>query len=439
MDNGIAWSNLFCKVLSVNVLIVEPSKTYGLLLEELLRGYSVTPIVVANTQDALIELQANTFDFICISMQLEDMTGIAFSTQIKSHRDNKNPLTIILSSETNPEKFPKITNDQANYICQRMNIDALKSLFSSLTKNEIIKCERAGHILYVEDHLSVANMTIEILKQMGLSVTHYLDANSALDAFETTEFDLVLLDIILPGDKNGIEVIKIIRAREDEKSLIPILALSGKLNATQRIDALKKGANDFITKPVIQAELAARVNNLVLAHHLYLQVKQQQHALEQVAMTDHLTGLYNRHFLMPFVDKALTNAKRQKHHVSLVMIDLDKFKPINDKFGHDIGDEVLMAVAKILQNYTRVEDIAVRLGGDEFLMVLPYCNLNQAKMKAEKIRVEITKISIKDAVISASFGVSSSQNGCFNFNQLLASADKTVYSAKKHGRNRVED
>jgi len=426
-------------VLNVNVLIIEPSKTYSLLLEELLRGYSVTPIIVSNTQDALVELKNDTFDFICISMQLTDMTGILLSTKIKSDEKNKNPLTIILSSETDTNKFPKITKNEANYICQKMDIDSLKSLFSSLTKNEIIKCDRSGHVLYVEDHLSVANMTIEILKQMGLSITHYIDADTALAAFEATDFDLVLLDIILPGNKNGIEVIKSIRARADEKSLIPILALSGKLNSTQRIDALKKGANDFITKPVIQAELAARVNNLVLAHHLYLQVKQQQHALEQVAMTDHLTGLYNRHFLMPFVEKALMLAKRQHHNVSLVMIDLDNFKPINDQLGHDAGDEVLIAVANILKASTRVEDIAVRLGGDEFLMVLPYCNLAQAKEKAESIRKKIEQITIKSASVSASFGVSSSQDTCFEFNELLATADKTVYLAKKYGRNRVED
>lgn len=423
----------------MNVLIIEPSKTYCLLLEELLRGYSVTPTIVSNPQDAFIELKNSTFDFICISMHLSNMTGIEFSTQIKSDVSNKNPLTVILSSETDSNKFPKIANNEANYICQKMDIDSLKSLFSSLTKNEIIKCERSGHVLYVEDHLSVANMTMEILKQMGLSITHHIDANAALTAFESSNFDLVLLDIILPGDKNGIEVIKQIRARTDGKSLIPILALSGKLNSTQRIDALKKGANDFITKPVIQAELAARVNNLVLAHHLYLQVKQQQHALEQVAMTDHLTGLYNRHFLMPFVEKALMLAKRQNHDVSLVMIDLDNFKPINDQLGHDAGDEVLIAVANILQAATRVEDIAVRLGGDEFLMVLPYCNLAQAKEKAESVRKKIEQIIIKSASVSASFGVSSSQNDCFEFNDLLASADKTVYLAKKYGRNRVEN
>ncbi|WP_042142729.1 MULTISPECIES: GGDEF domain-containing protein [unclassified Pseudoalteromonas] len=87
-----------------------------------------------------------------------------------------------------------------------------------------------------------------------------------------------------------------------------------------------------------------------------MQVKHQQHALEQVAMTDHLTGLYNRHFLMPFLEKALVLAKRQSHDVSLVMIDLDNFKPINDQLGHDAGDELLIAVANILQAETRVEN-----------------------------------------------------------------------------------
>ena len=190
---------------------------------------------------------------------------------------------------------------------------------------------------------------------------------------------------------------------------------------------------------MFQAELTVRVKNLISAQQLLQQVIDQKKDLEQLAMTDQLTGLNNRYYLQLFVRKTLSEVKRHAQPLSLVMIDLDKFKAINDTFGHEQGDEVLVKIAAVLKANSRFEDTVVRLGGDEFLLVLPHCSLLQATNKAESIRVAISQLTLTEASITAaaSFGVASTEQGEFSFKKLLALADKAAYQAKNLGGNTV--
>jgi len=368
------------------------------------------------------------------------MTGMELAKQIKKLSKCGNIFIILLSSSNDSEKIAQLKTTEINAVCQKMAIDEIKILLSQVSKNQVILCHCTGHILYIEDHLTLANMTTEILQQMGLTVDHATTAELGLKFFEHHHYDLVLLDIILAGKKDGIAFIEDVRARADDKSAVPILAISSLMNAQQRIHALKVGANDFITKPVMQAELTVRVKNLITSQQLLQQFIQQKQELELLAMTDQLTGLNNRYFLQIFINKTLSEIKRHDLPLSLIMIDLDKFKPINDNFGHEQGDTVLVKIADTLKNNSRLEDIVVRLGGDEFLLVLPHCPLEQAKNKAENLCLDISKLLFKksDVRISASFGVASTEQGEFNFKRLLALADKAAYGAKALGGNTVQ-
>lgn len=154
-------------------------------------------------------------------------------------------------------------------------------------------------------------------------------------------------------------------------------------------------------------------------------------------MIDQLTGLYNRHFLVPYIKKALSSAQRYDYPLSIMMIDLDKFKSINDDLGHNSGDKLLCDIADILKENCRNEDAAIRLGGDEFLVVLPHCSLEQAKFKAETLRQAITQLSPANYQTSASFGLSSTEEGNFIFEQLFSVADAAAYQAKLKGGNDI--
>ncbi|KGJ96820.1 diguanylate cyclase [Colwellia psychrerythraea] len=423
----------------MKALVVEPSRVYRLLLNEFLYGYSISYEEVSTGDAALTELTNNKVDLVIVAMNLVDMTALTLAKQIKVISGMENCKIVVITGEQDQNKLAEMKIFEVNYVCQRNELPKLKDILTELTKNSLAVVQVPGRILYVEDHLTLANMTKEILQQMGLTVDHHKTAEDALLQFESTAYDLVLLDIVLPGKKDGIAMIEEIRAKTDGKALTPILAMSATIKTSQKIHALQVGANDFIIKPVIQAELIARVKNLVVARQLFIKMISQQQKLEQLAMTDQLTGLYNRYFLNSFNKKALSLAKRHKYPLSFIMIDLDKFKYINDTFGHEQGDEVLVNIAAVLQKSCRLEDIAVRLGGDEFLVVLPHCSLVEATKKANLLcaKVHAIQASKSTVVVAASFGISSTEQGSFNYKALFDLADQAAYQAKAQGGNTV--
>jgi len=423
----------------MKALVVEPSKMYQLLFKEFLNGFSISHQVVTTVNEALAELESEQVDVVIIAMNLADGIATELASQIKVQPQHADTLIIVMTGEQQAEKLQQMKTAEVDHICQKQELNQLKSILTQLTRNDLSISQVSGHILYIEDHLTLANMTMDILQQMGLTFEHCCSAEQGLSLFEEHNYDLVLLDIVLSGDKDGIEMIRDIRARVDDKKLTPMLAMSATTKASERIHALKVGANDFIVKPIIQAELAVRAKNLIVARQLHLKIISQQQALEQLAMTDQLTGLYNRYFLNSFIEKALSLAKRHKYPLSLIMIDLDKFKHINDTYGHEQGDEVLVKISSVLQKSCRLEDIAVRLGGDEFLVVLPHCGEKDVITKANDICQQVNAIesSHADVVAAASFGISSTEQGSFNYKALFDLADQAAYEAKAKGGNCV--
>ena len=156
----------------------------------------------------------------------------------------------------------------------------------------------------------------------------------------------------------------------------------------------------------------------------------------KLALTDHLTGLYNRHSLNDIGPKYISNAHRHKTPLSLFVIDLDHFKNVNDTYGHGVGDIVLQAVSAVLQDVCRTEDIVARFGGEEFIMMLTNCDINHALEKGEKLRAAIESCKPEDLVITSSIGAAELIEGD-SFETLFNRADQAVYEAKDTGRNKV--
>lgn len=153
-------------------------------------------------------------------------------------------------------------------------------------------------------------------------------------------------------------------------------------------------------------------------------------------MTDQLTGLYNRHSLFDMGPKYLSDAKRHKFPVSLVVIDLDHFKNVNDTHGHATGDVVLKSIGQVLKDQCRTEDFVARFGGEEFVMLLSHCDIDFAISKAENLRKEVEAAQPAGLTITASLGVAAMEEAD-DFNTLFEKADKAVYEAKESGRNKV--
>ncbi len=239
--------------------------------------------------------------------------------------------------------------------------------------------------------------------------------------------DLILLDVVMP-EIDGYEVLN--RLNGDERTRdIPVIFITGRTNVEDEERGLKLGAVDYIAKPISPPIVQIRVKT-------HITIKQQRDELHRIAMHDHLTSLYNRHYLNDIFPRQLAKSGRHDTPLSLVMVDLDHFKAVNDTHGHEMGDTVLKEVSAELMKVSRTEDIIVRLGGEEFVVLLDHCNIEDGRTKAEHFRQAVEDLMPGGLRITASFGVTQlrPRDG---LDELLRRADVAVYEAKSGGRNRV--
>jgi len=240
--------------------------------------------------------------------------------------------------------------------------------------------------------------------------------------------DLILLDIEMPG-MNGYEVCGQIKNNELIAD-VPVIFVTAKDNESDEEKGFNLGAVDYITKPVTPSIVKARVKT-------HVTLKQQRDLLESMAMHDQLTGLYNRRYLFDVSAHKITGALRHAKNLSLLMMDIDYFKNINDTHGHAAGDEILKAVSGVLGEHNRKEDLVARFGGEEFVIILEYCSLEDAKLKAEEIREKVESLKPLGIAISISIGVAQLLDKSEDFDGLLKRADDALYIAKDNGRNCV--
>lgn len=247
-------------------------------------------------------------------------------------------------------------------------------------------------------------------------------------ASEETGPDLILLDIDMP-DMTGYEVCTKLKANVDTEN-IPVIFITGKNSAEDEVYGFELGAIDYITKPFHPIIVEARVKT-------HVTIKRQSDALERMALRDQLTDLYNRHYLMDIAPKKMTEAKRHRIPLSVVVIDIDHFKDVNDQHGHDFGDAVLISFANLLENYCRKEDVVARFGGEEFVLVVDHCELDACVDKMELLCRDVRGLKPEGITVTASFGVTTMKDQDNSFDQLFNRADKAVYRAKADGRNCV--
>ena len=239
---------------------------------------------------------------------------------------------------------------------------------------------------------------------------------------------LILLDIKMPM-MDGYLVCRQLKSNELTAD-IPVIFVTSLDDEEDEQQGLELGAVDYITKPIRPCIVKARIKT-------HIRLKQQSDKLKKIALHDQLTGLYNRHYLMEVAEQKVSLATRYGHPISLLMIDLDHFKSINDHYGHQAGDEVLIQLAAILTQHNRKEDVIARFGGEEFVILLDHCNLKDAQDRAENLRCQIEGIKLNSAKVTASLGCSELNQQHSDFFSMLSHADNALYQAKEQGRNQV--
>ncbi|GMR00797.1 MAG: hypothetical protein BMS9Abin19_0135 [Gammaproteobacteria bacterium] len=424
----------------MKVLILENGRLFQKILQDLLIELGCTVSCVRTGEEGL-ELIINTnedtrYDLIIASQHIFDKTGAKFIKYCKNSIQ-KTPI-ILLTSEPNETLLKNARAAGIKDIFPKTNITYLKSSIRYYIQGEKKFDIQGGRILYVEDSASVTHIVTKYLEKLNLEITHFSTAEEAFHAFTDNEYDLIITDVMLEGTMDGLSLVRMIRASNTHSAKTPILAMTGHDDTKLRIDLLHAGINDYVTKPPIEEELAARVNNLIINKRLADQVRQQQRSLFNIAMTDQLTTCHNRHSLSDYAPKYIKDAVRYNYPLSIMILDLDYFKSINDEFGHTTGDIVLSDIGKLLMATCRQGDIVSRIGGEEFLILLPHCNIYDAMHKAENIRSMIELAEPSGLKITASIGVASLiKQHDEDFDKLYKAADNAVYNSKENGRNQI--
>jgi two-component system, cell cycle response regulator len=296
-------------------------------------------------------------------------------------------------------------------------------------------------VLAVDDSAIYRKLVEHSLSEQEYEVLYAKNGREALDLFAEHKPAVVITDWSMP-DISGLELCR--RIRQDFQGFHShLILLTSNSDKEQVVEGLAAGADDYLTKPFHSGELVARVavGRRIAALHREIQAK--NHLLEEMALTDALTGLPNRRAVDVWASRELSAAARHDFAFWVVMADLDSFKKVNDTYGHDAGDSVLKTFAEILKTHTRQSDLCARLGGEEFLVMMTHSDRGGTKTAVERIRkqFENTNFTLGGSIVTAtaSFGIAGFRgNKPPDWNALVECADTALYAAKHKGRNRIE-
>ncbi len=410
------------------ILLVEDSNAFGVIIrqkiEEELSHQVVWKTSYAETKE-LLETSDTEFLVAVLDLHLPD----AYDGEIVDLVLSKNIPVIIVTAELNEalrEKF--FTKRIVDYILKN-NIQCFNIIVETirrLAKNHTIK------ILVVDDSKVSQTAVTTLLKVHKYHIHVASDGEEALQYLEQNpDIKVVITDYSMPG-MNGIDLTNEIR-RKFNKEEIAVMGISAYGNTLLSARFIKNGANDFLTKPFSPEEFYWRLTHIIDTLEYITFIK-------EASVKDFMTGLYNRRYLFDKGQQLIAVLHKHRQDVAIVMLDIDYFKKINDTYGHAAGDKVICFFARQLQHYAGPNDIAVRLGGEEFCLL-------QTEKAPEAVfeRIESLRKNIEQSVVSAengqqirftvSAGICTTRGP--NLDKMLSSADKQLYAAKTGGRNQV--
>ncbi|MBL1320477.1 MAG: diguanylate cyclase [Methylophaga sp.] len=300
-------------------------------------------------------------------------------------------------------------------------------------------------VLIAEDSRSSRIVIKSYIEDAGHQVIAVDNGQQAVEQFSITEPDLVLLDVIMPI-KDGIEAAKEIRAlSEQDNDWVPIIFLSAMTDSDDIARGIKAGGDDYLTKPIDAVVLNAKLDAMQRIANMRHDLQKANQKLRLMAMKDGLTGLANRRHFDEVMLKEFKRSMRSNTPISLILADIDKFKPYNDNYGHQAGDDCLKAVSQLIQSVIkRPGDLVARYGGEEFAIILPETDLAAARIVAELVQQAFDANKIPHAhstvadYLTLSLGVASLQpikneDITDSIHTIIETADKRLYQVKKQG------
>jgi two-component system, cell cycle response regulator len=297
----------------------------------------------------------------------------------------------------------------------------------------------AGTVLVIDDDRACRSMLLTALETAGIPTVGAGTGAEALALLAVVQVDAVLLDLALP-DMTGFELLRALKS-DDATRGVPVIIVTGRTGTRDCVEGLALGAHDFVRKPYPLDELLARVEGALALHRRLASLERETAALEELALTDSLTGLDNRRSAERHLERLAAHAQRTGSSVGLLVVDIDRFKALNDRHGHEVGDEVLRCIAERLRTTARTGDVVARWGGEEFVLILPDTDRSSAALAAERLCASVRRDPIAVPALGLRLPVTVSVGAAAGEGMgalgLFAAADQALFAAKQRGRDRV--
>jgi two-component system cell cycle response regulator len=434
---------------TTRILVVDGSTVSRQILSRILQN-EISEVEIDHShsgKEAIQKLHENNYNLITTALMLPDMDGLALCRNIRSSTFHKYTPVIVVSSDADERLLQEgFKAGVTDYFDKSNGYKAFGDFIKSFIQRN---CQLVGHILFIEDSKTAAAVICKILEKHGLKVTHTDSAEQAIKLLEiqrvdekksnqsqSVPFDLVITDFNLNGALTGGDLLYTIRTRfHYSEQKLPVLVITGNDDQKTQVKVFHAGGNDFVTKPIIEEVIMARVRMLLLIRHQFEALQQQTENMRWIASTDSLTGVRSKRYLLDNGEEYIQNSANQP--VWAMLIDIDFFKNVNDTFGHICGDHVLAELGSQL-NKLFPKDMVTRFGGEEFSVIMINLSQEEALQQAENIRKNIEKLEPAGVKVTLSVGLASMKDHPdSDLAQILALADKALYHSKKTGRNRV--
>ncbi len=389
------------------------------------RQYGYIATLFSDVEEFCDAQQSGQPDIVMIDLFFNDTSTVKINYLIKECVKN-NSFTIVTC--TSGDIKHRLTAARANahqFLIKPYSVPEIIDRIDAASTTKDIESYR---VLIVDDSYELAKFYSLTLENAGFNSNYITKPLNIMEAITHYQPELILLDLYMP-DCTGFELASVIRQQEHYIDM-PIVFLSSETDTKTQLLAMEQGGDDFLTKPISPENLILSVQTRI---NRYRQLK-------SLFVKDSLTGLHNHTSIKQHIDTEISRARRNRKQVCLVMIDVDHFKQVNDVHGHNVGDKVLKALARLMRLKLRQTDILGRYGGDEFVVILPETEINDAKLVIDKLRIDFGKLQFteieNEITVSITCGIAS-YPPAKNSEHLSISADVALYKAKELGRNQV--
>ncbi|SDG78923.1 PleD family two-component system response regulator [Pelagibacterium luteolum] len=451
--------------MTARVLIVDDIPTNVKLLEARLLAEYFEVVTAYSGPQAIEICRTQDIDIVLLDVMMPEMDGFE-CCQILKHDVATSHIPIVMITaldqpsdrvrglESGADDFLTKPVDDIQLLARVKSLVRLKSLsdelrarartsheiaFEDASRSEYGIAVDQGRILVIDTERSRAERLESYLRDHH-RVTVLTEPADAVLHMAGGEFELAVVSMALEGF-DPLRVCSQIRTIDQTRS-VPIVLVAEERDRPQIVRALDLGVNDFIMRPIERHELLARVKTQIRRQRYTVELRESLNSTMAMAVIDELTGLYNRRYFERHLAMVLNKAKTQDRDMAVMLLDIDYFKPVNDTYGHDVGDAVLKEFAARLQRNIRGVDLACRFGGEEFVVVMPDTDLRQAENVAERVRSAMADDGFavgtdRPLAITVSVGIALNAYQLDTPESVTKRADIALYHAKRAGRNRV--